>query len=149
MAEMIPDLTHYAQGLDSTTFPLKVSESREHDANHLSAQFTIVTKETLTAELALDGRGFKVLTVNRSSDYSAEKEPLNERQQKAVSGHVYETIEALLMALSPAFEEFFGQELIRKLSSTDSWDRFQREDSDSESIEEQSEDLGGHPPLPE
>ena len=145
MEHMIPDLTHYAQGLDSATFPLKVSEGPSGmDSKGQAVQFKVVTLEKLATELLLDERGFKVLTIHTSTSEEKETpEPHSARQQEAFSGMIYESIEALLMALSPAFEDFFGQELSRKLSSI-SWERPQNDygtdsESDSGSIEQSIE----------
>ncbi|GJJ79174.1 hypothetical protein EMPS_11533 [Entomortierella parvispora] len=143
MEHMIPDLTHYARGLDSATFPLKVSEvpGGEHGKGQ-AVQFTVVTLEKLAAELLLDDRGFKVLTIHTPASEET-SEPYSTRQQEALSGMIYETIEALLMAISPAFEDFFGQELSRKLSSL-TWERPQynsgtESESDPESKEQSIE----------
>ncbi|KAF9082289.1 hypothetical protein BGX23_012605 [Mortierella sp. AD031] len=131
--EMIPDLTHYAEGLGSETFPLQVTAQKDTITNSastidddndsvLAVKFVVVTLEKGTAEITLDGQGFG----------------------EAISGHVYETIEALLMALSPAFEAFFGQELSKKLENV-SWDqsRFQRfsDDSADESSDDHSDNI--------
>jgi hypothetical protein len=152
MAHMIPDLTHYTRGLDPATFPLVVSETDEQDLSQ-QVQFTVITLEQLKAELVLDGRGFKVKTLHRPlsdnpTSTKEEQQSFNSRQQEALLGMVYETIEALLMALSPAFEVFFAQELSRRLSFV-SWDRLQTDsnsgnsdkNTDSESDMESIEDL--------
>lgn len=139
MEHMIPDLTHYTQGLDSATFPVKISEGPSGvDGKGQVVQFTVVTLEKLVSELLLDERGFKVLKIHAPA-CGEPPASFSARQQEALSGMIYETIEALLMALSPGFEDFFGQELSRKLSSI-SWERPQYNhgtdsESDSESIE--------------
>ncbi|KAG0371395.1 hypothetical protein BC939DRAFT_502672 [Gamsiella multidivaricata] len=165
MADMIPDLTHYVQGLDSASFPLKVAtEADKSDA--LTVHFTVVTLEHYIVEIALNGQGFRVVTLstaaapvstplsspqlrteNRSEADTALssgsstpiEQPLSARQQEASLGMVYETIEALLMAVSPGFEEFFGQELARKLESV-LWDRFQYQQDEGDSDNEDLED---------
>ncbi|KAF9539247.1 hypothetical protein BGW38_009951, partial [Lunasporangiospora selenospora] len=92
-----------------------VQENDDHN-DLLSVTFTVVTLEQSTAKIQMDGQGFK---------------------REAMSGHVYETIEACLMALSPGFETFFGQELIRRLE-TISWERLQQPSSDDESHDSDS-----------
>ncbi|KAF9306995.1 hypothetical protein BGZ74_001116 [Mortierella antarctica] len=79
--------------------------------------------------IQLDGQGFRVLSLAPPTGIDNEQftAPLSPRQQEAIYGHVYETIEALLMAVSPQFEAFFGDELSRRLNSI-SWDRVQRSD---------------------
>ncbi|KAG0255371.1 hypothetical protein BGZ95_005779 [Linnemannia exigua] len=142
--DMIPDLTHYSQGLSLDTFPLKVTTSRtnnlrdnsntdnqDNESDLLAVNFMVVTLEQGTAEITLDGQGFRVVTFSLSQQ--AHSQLLSARQQEAVSGLTYETIEALLMALSPDFEAFFGQELTRKLENVSSWEqtRFQYSSDDS------------------
>ncbi|KAK3835015.1 MAG: hypothetical protein J3R72DRAFT_452004 [Linnemannia gamsii] len=148
--DMIPDLTHYSQGLSPDTFPLKVTASHtynEHDnsnnhnqnneSNVLVVNFVVVTLEQGTAEITLDGQGFRVISFSLSQQ--ARSQLLSARQQEAVSGLTFETIEALLMALSPDFEAFFGQELARKLENV-SWERtpfqYPSDDSANESNDE-------------
>ncbi|KAF8939435.1 hypothetical protein EDD21DRAFT_362230 [Dissophora ornata] len=153
MNDMIPDLTHYAHGLDPSTFPLKTT-TQAGQGDSLSIRFTVVTQECYTTEIALDGQGFCVVSFSAPnhaappssttiSDASsmplAELPPLSDRQQEALSGLVYETIEALLMAVSPGFEEFFGQELSRKLGAI-SWDRFQEQDDASDGSDDDTDD---------
>ncbi|KAF9192209.1 hypothetical protein BGZ50_008727 [Haplosporangium sp. Z 11] len=148
MEEMIPDLTHYSHGLDPSTFPLIVETNRNND--NLLATFNVTTLEQLTVLISLDGQGFKVVSYSvrappslSDSNISNSPLPSSERQQEAISGKVYETIEALLMALSPRFEVFFSQELSRKLEAV-SWDsaprRFHMDDSDSDSDSEAQQD---------
>ncbi|KAF9895627.1 hypothetical protein BX616_009208 [Lobosporangium transversale] len=149
---MIPDLTHYAQGLDAATFPLRIKDTLDDDSNTLSVEFTIMTLEQWTAQVLMDSQGFQLLSLSTDTTDSAIHSALtstptststsasasssitsfSERQQEALSGKIYETIEALLMALSPGFEQFFGQELIRRLETV-SWDRFQQQHDHSES----------------
>ncbi|KAF9088273.1 hypothetical protein BGX29_000350 [Mortierella sp. GBA35] len=153
--EMIPDLTHYAEGLGSETFPLQVTAQKDTITNSastidddndsvLAVKFVVVTLEKGTAEITLDGQGFGVISFSALSEDNNSNLQLSTRQQEAISGHVYETIEALLMALSPAFEAFFGQELSKKLENV-SWDqsRFQRfsDDSADESSDDHSDNI--------
>lgn len=141
--DMIPDLTHYAAGLGPSTFPLKVrtEESRNDTGSELSVIFTIATLEDIIVDIVLTGQGFRVLQT--ASEVTAAEEPatqtLSERQQEARSGKLYETIEALLMALSPGFEQFFGDELSRKLGALSN-DRFYREECSSGSDDSRDED---------
>ncbi|KAF9348997.1 hypothetical protein BGX26_012649 [Mortierella sp. AD094] len=145
MAELIPDLTHYAQGLGPSTFPLRIDTLVDNNDSH-PTRFTIVTLENCSCLIDMDGRGFRVnsystpyLHTSTPSSPSVLPESLfNTRQQEALSGMVYETIEALLMALSPRFEEFFGQELSRKLNAI-SWDRFKWQE-DAEDSEDPNKD---------
>ncbi|KAG0321072.1 hypothetical protein BGZ99_004129 [Dissophora globulifera] len=151
---MVPDLTHYAQGLHPATFPVHVTTEQRPSESSLSAQFVVVLKELHRADVVLDGRGFRVVSLSPFAPEAAASSPtliaaagsltaapiavaptttlpsakqpsLSDRQQEALSGLAYETIEALLMALSPGFEEFFGQELSRKLGAI-SWDRLEQ-----------------------
>ncbi|KAF9113109.1 hypothetical protein BGX27_002219 [Mortierella sp. AM989] len=133
MEELIPDLTHYAQGLGPSTFPLKINVPANARESH-SVCFTIVTLEGCTCLIDMNGQGFRVKSYS-SQDLNDStlllpsvpaELPFSARQQEALSGVVYETIEGLLMALSPGFEEFFGQELSRKLSAI-SWDRLREQ----------------------
>ncbi|KAG9067659.1 hypothetical protein KI688_011246 [Linnemannia hyalina] len=146
--EMIPDLTHYSKGLGSDTFPLKVTTpqdnipSRDNNGdgnNTLTVNFTVVTLEKGTAEITLDGQGFRVVSLSLSPQLTNLQ--LSVRQEEAVSGHTYETIEALLMALSPGFEAFFGQELAQRLENV-SWDqnRFQHSSDDDSADDSGNED---------
>ncbi|KAG0279086.1 hypothetical protein BGZ97_009628, partial [Linnemannia gamsii] len=148
--EMIPDLTHYSEGLSPDTFPLKVTSHQQQtipDSNDssttLNVNFTVVTREQGTAVIALDGQGFRVISFSLSSPHATTDIQLSARQKEVVSGElICETIEALLMALSPAFESFFGQELARKLENV-SWDhnRFQHSsDDDGSSADEHDND---------
>ncbi|KAG0201730.1 hypothetical protein BGX28_005541 [Mortierella sp. GBA30] len=130
---MIPDLAHYAGGLHPATFPLQVS-TEECDNDILSASFTVVTLENITAYITLNGQGLKVVRYSRNHAATA----LSERQQEVLSGKVYEAIEALLMALSPGFETFFGDDLVRKLDTLSS-DRF-RQYSDTDDDDNETED---------
>ncbi|KAF8952296.1 hypothetical protein BGZ52_006898 [Haplosporangium bisporale] len=91
--------------------------------------------ELVEAQIQLNGQGFRVVSLAPPPGIENEQftASLSPRQQVAVSGHAYETIEALLMAISPQFEAFFGDELSRRLHSI-SWDRLQRPDyTDSDS----------------
>ncbi|KAF8929127.1 hypothetical protein BGZ47_001246 [Haplosporangium gracile] len=144
--EMIPDLTHYSEGLSPDTFPLKVSSYQENtmtkndnDDSTLTVNFKVVTLEKGTAEITLDGQGFRTISFSLSPQTSSLQ--LSIRQEEAVSGHAYETIEALLMALSPGFEAFFGHELARKLENV-SWDqnRFQHSSDDGSADESNNKD---------
>lgn len=137
MQEMIPDLSHYAEGLHHSTFPVNVHIHEDSSASQasLSTSFTVVTLEQVKTQIQLDGQGFRVVSLAPPSGIESKQftESLSPRQQEAVSGHVYETIEALLMAISSQFEAFFGNELSRRLNSI-SWDRLQRPDyTDSDS----------------
>ncbi|KAK5808639.1 hypothetical protein F5H01DRAFT_350166 [Linnemannia elongata] len=146
--EMIPDMTHYSEGLSPDTFPLKVTphqnntttkDTSDDDNNTLTVNFTVVTLEKGTTEITLDGQGFRVLSFSLSPQPTNPQ--LSTRQEEAVSGLTYETIEALLMALSPGFEAFFGQELARKLENV-SWDqnRFQHSSDDDSANDSSNED---------
>ncbi|KAF9290789.1 hypothetical protein BGZ68_006023 [Mortierella alpina] len=141
--DMIPDLTHYAAGLGPSTFPLKVrtEESSNDTGSELSVIFTIATLEDIVVDIVLTGQGFRILQT--APEVTAAEEPatktLSERQQEACSGKLYETIEALLMALSPGFEQFFGDELSRKLGALSN-DSFHREECNSESDDSRDED---------
>ena len=150
--DLIPDLSHYSNGLGAATFPLRATShgnknDSESDDGILTVNFVVVTLENGTAEITMNGQGFRVTSfspllpqhVNRNIYSAAESTTAaasslqpSMRQQEAVSGFVYETIEALLMAISPGFEAFFGQELSRKLENA-TWDqsRFQRLSDDS------------------
>lgn len=144
--EMIPDLTHYSEGLSPDTFPLKVTSHHDNattkdtndddNKNTLTVNFAVVTIEKGTAEITLDGQGFRVISFSLSPQSTNPQ--LSTRQEEAVSGYTYETIEALLMALSPGFEAFFGQELTRKLENV-SWDRSRFQYS---SDDDSADDLG-------
>ncbi|KAG0037359.1 hypothetical protein BGZ82_002648 [Podila clonocystis] len=131
MQEMIPDLSHYAEGLHHSTFPVDTHIDTDSNApqDSLSASLTVVTLELVKTVIRLDGQGFRVLSQEPPTGSNNEHFTgmLSPRQQEAASGHVYETIEALLMAISPQFEAFFGDELTRRLDSV-SWDRVQRLD---------------------
>ncbi|KAF9379939.1 hypothetical protein CPB97_008660 [Podila verticillata] len=134
---MIPDLSHYAEGLHHSTFPVNTHIHENNNASQasLSTSFTVVTLEQVKAQVQLDGQGFRVVSLAPPPGIENEQftASLSPRQQVAVSRHVYETIEALLMAISPQFEAFFGDELSRRLHSI-SWDRLQRPDyTDSDS----------------
>ncbi|KAG0015141.1 hypothetical protein BGZ81_011830 [Podila clonocystis] len=126
MQEMIPDLRHYAEGLHYSTFPVDTHIDTDSNSpqDSLSVSFTVVTLELVKVVIQLDGQGFRALSLEPPHGIDNEhfKEMLSPRQQEAASGHVYETIEALLMAISPQFEAFFGYELTRRLDSI-SWDR--------------------------
>ncbi|KAF9575485.1 hypothetical protein EC968_002746 [Mortierella alpina] len=138
--EMIPDLTHYAAGLGPSTFPLQVrtDESSNNAEDGLSVIFTVVALENIVVDIVLTGQGFRVLkTTEAAAEDTAAKE-LPQRQQEARSGKLYETIEALLMALSPKFEQFFGDELSRKLGALSS-DRLYQEDWDTGSDDDRDE----------
>ncbi|KAF9142331.1 hypothetical protein BG015_000954 [Linnemannia schmuckeri] len=144
--EMVPDLTHYSEGLSPDTFPLKVNSYQENittmndsDDSSLTVNFKVVTLEKGTAEIVLDGQGFRTISFSLSPQTPSLR--LSTRQEEAVSGHTYETIEAILMALSPGFEAFFGQELARKLENV-SWDqnRFQHSSDDGSADELESKD---------
>ncbi|KAF9965002.1 hypothetical protein BGZ70_005556 [Mortierella alpina] len=131
--EMIPDLTHYAAGLGPATFPLRArtdETSNSTDDDGLSVIFTVATLESIVVDIVLTGQGFRVLQTTTAVAEDSAAQILPERQQEARSGKLYETIEALLMALSPGFEQFFGDELSRKLGALSS-DRFYREECDS------------------
>lgn len=137
MQEMIPDLSHYAEGLHHSTFLVNTHIHEDNNASQasLSASFTVVTLEQVKTQIQLDGQGFRVVSLAPPPGIENEQftASLSPRQQDAVSGHVYETIEALLMAISPQFEAFFGDELSRRLNSI-SWDRLQQPDcTDSDS----------------
>ncbi|KAG0243831.1 hypothetical protein B0O80DRAFT_498137 [Mortierella sp. GBAus27b] len=132
MADLIPDLSHYAQGLDPATFPLRI-ETQGVKGSSLSVQFLIVTLEKYAGAIAMNGQGFHVASFSpfdpsappSLSTVSSEsgviptdaEQNLSPRQKEALGGLLYETIEALLMALSPGFEEFFAQELSRRLNA--------------------------------
>ncbi|KAF9923694.1 hypothetical protein FBU30_006249 [Linnemannia zychae] len=134
---MIPDLTRYSKGLGSDTFPLKVSALHDtaihtdSNNNSLEVSLIVVTLEQRTTEIMLDGQGFHV--VSFALPPLQLDNQLSTRQQEALSGFVYETIEALLMAISPGFEAFFGQELANQLENV-SWDqnRFHYSDDDDD-----------------
>lgn len=129
--EMIPDLSHYAEGLLHATFPVDTHIGKDNSTSQdsLCASFTVVTLEQVKTLIQLDGQGFRVVSLAPTTGIDSEqfRASLSPRQQEAISGHVYETIEALLMAVSPQFEAFFGDELTRRLNSV-SWDRVQRPD---------------------
>lgn len=145
--EMIPDLTHYSEGLSPDTFPLKATSHYDNnttkdandDDNTLTVNFTVMTLEKGTVDITLDGQGFRVISFSLSPQPTNPQ--LSTRQEEAVSGHTYETIEALLMALSPGFEAFFGLELARKLENV-SWDqsRFQHSSDDDSADDSGNED---------
>ncbi|KAF9959478.1 hypothetical protein BGZ72_009530 [Mortierella alpina] len=140
--EMIPDLTHYAAGIGPSTFPLRVrteeTSSSSNTDNGLSVIFTVATLENIVVDIALTGQGFRVIQTAAAANGLAE-DTLPERQQEARSGKLYETIEALLMALSPGFEQFFGDELSRKLGALSN-DRFYRDVCDTGSDDDRGED---------
>ncbi|KAF9988754.1 hypothetical protein BGZ75_008588 [Mortierella antarctica] len=144
--EMIPDLTHYAAGLGSATFPLRVrtdENSNSSDDDGLSVIFMVATLENIIVDIVLTGQGFRVLqTAAAAAVEDSAAQTLPERQQEARSGKLYETIEALLMALSPGFEQFFGDELSRKLGAI-SGDRFYREECYIGSDDDRDEDNHG------
>ncbi|CAO3568548.1 unnamed protein product [Mortierella alpina] len=140
--EIIPDLTHYAAGLDPATFPLRArmdenSSGTDHDG--LSVIFTVATLESIVVDIVLSGQGFRVLQTTTAAAEDSAAQILPERQQEARLGMLYETLEALLMALSPGFEQFFGDELSRKLGALSS-DRFYREERDSGSDDDRDQD---------
>ncbi|KAK3827511.1 MAG: hypothetical protein J3Q66DRAFT_362735 [Benniella sp.] len=126
MADLIPDLAPYTHGLDPATFPLRI-ETRGEKGNVNSVRFVVVTLEKYTSEIAMNGQGYRVESfapIDQSATSS--ESTLSKRQQEALSGMIFETIEALLMALSPGFEEFFGQELSRRLNAI-SWEQLERD----------------------
>ncbi|KAF9944042.1 hypothetical protein BGZ65_012755 [Modicella reniformis] len=156
MADLIPNLTHYAGGLDPATFPLRIVTQGD-GGNVLSVRFVVVTLEQYSSEIALSGQGYYVesllppepraapILLNTDTSPASEsatslKSILSARQQEALSGMIYETIEALLMALSPGFEDFFGQELSRKLGAI-AWEQLQERQEMGSS---ESDDGGGN-----
>ncbi|KAG0099075.1 hypothetical protein BGZ93_009269 [Podila epicladia] len=108
---------------------MHIDKDSNTSQDSLSVSFTVVTLEQVKTVIQLDGQGFRVLALAPPTDIDNEqfKASLSPRQQEAVYGRVYETMEALLMAVSPRFEAFFGDELTRRLN-TISWDRVQRSD---------------------
>ncbi|KAF9429746.1 hypothetical protein BGZ94_009645 [Podila epigama] len=134
---MIPELSHYNEGLHHSTFPLKIGDIDNATHDPLTKTFEVVTLEHARVTICLNGQGFRVLSVTSLSgdgqdDFAVKA---THRQLEAISGHIYETIEALLMAMSPAFEEFFANELSRRLNSV-SWETQRQSRLDASSSEE-------------
>ncbi|KAF9975219.1 hypothetical protein BGZ73_001201 [Actinomortierella ambigua] len=146
----LTDLTLYRDGLDPASFPLVIDKV-------LSEQGAVEQ----SVRIQLDSRGFHIIdssmpytptailktaaadeipnmpVSSSSSSPSSSPPPVAdslERQEEARSGFVYETIEALLMALSPRFQAYFGNELNARLDAID-WSapsRWHRSDSEEE-----------------
>ncbi|KAF9166272.1 hypothetical protein DFQ26_008277 [Actinomortierella ambigua] len=157
----LPDLALYKEGLDVTSFPLVVDKVLSDQGAVEQCHIALVTLEGESVRIQLDSQGFHIidsstpytpaaLLKTAAADEIPSKSPPSStsspsislcsvptalaRQEEARSGFVYETIEALLMALSPRFEAYFGDELSARLDAID-WSappRWHRTDSGSE-----------------
>ncbi|KAG0232201.1 hypothetical protein BGW42_008325 [Actinomortierella wolfii] len=142
----LPDLNLYKDGLDPASFPLKIEKVLSSEGIVEQVFISLVTLEGESVRIQLDTQGFHViessipytpstlLKTTAADDISAspttsslasvtdDKETASKllaQQEQARSGFVYETIEALLMALSPRFHVYFNNELSARLEAVD------------------------------